>query len=607
MAKLRSEVASEDRWDVESMYPNMESWEKEFSSLFPNPNAVKFPAIDKLKGTLGQGADKVKEGLDLVFGIQRRLVKLYTYAHLKHDEDIADEKPKQAYNRILTCYHQFGEEISWFQPELLSLPEQTLKQYLNSPVLKDYRFHIEKIFRLKPHTLSADNELLMAIAGQAMQTPHKAFSAINDADLKFGSVLDSKQKPREITHALYGLYVRDQDRQLRERAFKQYHGKFSEYSNTLCELLYGQIQTHQANAKARQYPSCLDAALYPKNIDTSVYHALIKAVDEEIHVLHKYTALRKKILDLDTLHLYDLYVPLTKDVDIKMPYKEAEQIVIDSVAPLGTEYQNLLKKGFQQDRWVDRYENTNKRSGAYSSGCFDSHPYILMNYKDILRDVFTLAHEAGHSMHSLLSHKNQIYHYSDYPIFLAEVASTFNEDLLMRLMLKQCTNKEERIFLINQKIEDIRGTLFRQTMFAEFELWIHQQVEQGIPLTPKMLSAHYRQLNVKYYGPALTLDSEGDIEWARIPHFYYNFYVFQYATGISAALALSDRVTSGGAKEQQEYLSFLKAGSSKYPIDILQMAGVDMRSPAPIKSAIRTFDKLVDQLAEEMDVSLATK
>lgn len=600
MAKLRNEVPHDDRWDVEAIYPNLQAWEESFKSLSPSSTQPRWPELAALKGSLDQGPDKVKIALDVLFKIQRLLVKLYTYAHLKHDEDIAEDSYKKAYNRITTCYHEFSEESAWFQPELLSLPDHLIAAYLDSDLLAEYRFYIEKIIRIKKHTLSPDNERLMAIAAQAMQTPHKAFSAINDADFKFGTVLNSNNEEKEITHASYGIYIREQDRVLRERVFKQYYGKYAQYENTMCELLYGQVQIHQANAKARQYSSCLDAALFPKNIDTSVYHSLIQAVNEEIHVLHDYTALRKTMLKLDSLHLYDLHVPLTSDVDIKMPYKEAEDLVIESVSPLGKEYQNLLYKGFKEKRWVDRYENKNKRSGAYSSGCFDSSPYILMNYKDLLRDVFTLAHEAGHSMHSLLSHTNQPYQYSDYPIFLAEVASTFNEDLLIRLLLERCSNKAERIFLLNQKIEDIRGTLFRQTMFAEFELWIHQQVEQGVPLTPSSLKEEYQKFNAKYYGNALTLDTIGDIEWARIPHFYYNFYVFQYATGISAALALADRVVNGGNQEREEYLSFLKAGSSHYPIETLQLAGVDMRSPEPVKSAIRTFGKLVNQLKEEL-------
>lgn len=595
--KIREEVPLKDRWNVEALYPNQEAWEKALKALTPHSQQSPYwPEIQSFRGALDQGPEKVKGALDLLMKIDRELSKLYTYAHLRHDEDIVAPKFKEIYERIITLAHAFSQETAWFQPELLSLPETILTGYLSSPLLADYHFHLEKMIRMKKHTLSPDNETLLAFAGQALQTSHKAFSAINDADFKFGAVTDSQGETRPLSHATYGIYIRDQDRLLRENAFKHYHQQYESYENTLCELLTGQLQNHFFQARARHFPSCLDAALFPKNIETSVYHALIQAVHERLDVLHRYMGLRKRILNVDELHLYDTYVPLTSAVDIRMPYEEAENIVIESVAPLGSEYQKLLKKGFQEQRWVDRYENQNKRSGAYSSGCYDSAPYILMNYKTLLRDVFTLAHEAGHSMHSLYSRRTQPYQYSDYPIFLAEVASTFNEDLLTRLLISRCQDPQEKIFLLNQKIEDIRGTLFRQTMFAEFELLIHQLVEKGTPLTPQLLKEEYRQLNQRYFGPHTIIDQEIEIEWARIPHFYYNFYVFQYATGISAALALADKVVNGTEKDREAYLAFLKGGSSQYPIEMLKMAGIDMTSPAPVKAAIQTFDQLLTEL-----------
>lgn len=595
--KNREEVPLENRWNVEALYPNQAAWEQAFKTFVPQPQATPhWPALQAYQGTFGQDAKKVREALDLSMQIDRELTKLYTYAHLRHDEDIANPEYKKSYEQITTLAHAFAQESSWFQPELMALSDTVLNEYLASPLLADYRFYLEKMIRMKKHTLSPDNEKLLALAGQALQTSHKAFSAINDADFKFEPVLDSHGISKPLTHGSYGIYIRDQDRALRERAFKNYHHQYGAYENTLCELLTGQMQNHLFQAKSRHFSSCLDAALFPKNIDTSVYHALIQAVHDRLDVLHRYMNLRKSILNLDELHLYDVYVPLTSAVDIKMSYPEAEDIVIESVAPLGIEYQNFLKKGFKEQRWVDRHENKNKRSGAYSSGCFDSMPYILMNYKDLLRDVFTLAHEAGHSMHSLYSRKTQPYQYSDYPIFLAEVASTFNEDLLTRLLINRCRDPQEKIFLINQKIEDIRGTLFRQTMFAEFELLIHQHVEQGTPLTPQLLKEEYRKLNQLYFGPATVIDQEIEIEWARIPHFYYNFYVYQYATGISAALALADKVVKGKDQDRAAYLNFLKAGSSKYPIETLKLAGIDMTSPAPVKAAIQTFDNLLTEL-----------
>lgn len=595
VVKSRQNVPLEDRWDVEALYPTPQAWEQDFHSFVPQQPPF-WPSIASYQNTLHTGPEKVKETLDQLMEVDRHLSKLYTYAHLKHDEDIAEPMYKNMYEKISMVAHAFMQETAWFQPELMSLNDETLQNYLKNPLLSLYHFYLEKLVRLKAHTLSAESEQLMAFAGQALQTAHKAFSAINDADFKFGTILDDKGQEHPLSHALYGLYIRDQNRELRETAFKQYHKKYSAYENTLAELLSGQVQSHVFNARARHYGSSLEAALHPKNIDPSVYHALIQAVTDKIHVLHRYMKLRKDILNVDQLHLYDVYVPLTKDTDIMLPYQEAEDLVIESVSPLGSEYQNLLRKGFKTDRWVDRYENKNKRSGAYSSGCYDSHPYILMNYKNLLRDTFTLAHEAGHSMHSLYSRKTQPYVYSDYPIFLAEVASTFNEDLLTRHLLNTRQDPKERIFLLNQKIEDIRGTLFRQTMFAEFELLIHQRAEAGIPLTPLLLKEEYRKLNYKYFGESTLIDQEIEIEWARIPHFYYNFYVFQYATGISAALALADRVVKGGDQERNDYLNFLKGGSSRYPIDMLKLAGVDMSSPEPVKAAIQKFEELLTEL-----------
>lgn len=596
MVKDRSEVALSDRWNVESLFANFEAWERDFEATSRGNQKPHWPELAAYKGKLSESTATMKSALELLFSLDRALSTLYTYAHLRHDEEITNDQYKVAYNKALALGQDFHQEIAWFEPEILAIPDSTMKQFLDSPDLKDYRFYLEKTIRVKPHVLSADKEELLALAGQALQTSHKAFSAISDADFKFGTVLDSQGKSQELTHGLYGLYIRDQDRTLRKNAFLQFHGVFAKYENTLCELINGQVQAHLFQMRSRQYSSCLQAALFPKNIDTAVYHALIQAVNEELPALHKYVDLRKKLPGVDKLHLYDMYVPLSADVDIRMPYIEAENIVIESVSPLGHEYQNALRKGFKEQRWVDRYENRNKRSGAYSSGCYDSMPYILMNYKDVLKDVLTLAHEAGHSMHSLLSRTHQPYQYGDYPIFLAEVASTFNEELLMRLLMERLKSKEEKVFLLTQKIEDIRGTLFRQTMFAEFELWIHEMAEKNIPLTPKLLKEEYRKLNAKYLGPDLVIDEEAEIEWARIPHFYYNFYVYQYATGISAALALSERVLKGGNAERDAYLSFLKAGSSKYPIEILQMAGVDMRSPQPVKAAIQKFSHLVEQL-----------
>ncbi len=601
MLKERAVVDPIDCWNVEMLYPNAEEWERAFNNAFGSTSGTRWPALAAYKGRLGESAELLKAALDQLMAIDRQLSKLYTYAHLRHDEDIVNDVFKSAHASITNILHEFSQEAAWFDPELLSLSDQRIAQYLEDPVLADYRFHIEKIVRLKKHTLTPDKEELMALAGPALQSAHKAFSSMNDADFVFGSVLNGAGEEKSLTHGLYSLYMRDQDRVLRKNAFTAYHQKYIDFENTMCELITGLVQKHRFNARGRNYQTCLDAALFAHNIDGSVYHALIEAVHAGISSLHSYAALRKKVLGVETLHLYDMYVPLIKQMEVNIPYKEAEELIIASVAPLGESYRNALQKGLQEQRWVDRYENKNKRSGAYSSGCFDSCPYILMNYKGLLKDAFTLAHEAGHSMHSLLTRSHQPYQYADYSIFVAEVASTFNEELLMQLLLERAKTKEEKIYLINQKVEDIRTTLFRQTMFAEFELRLHALVEKGTPLTPRLLKEEYRQLNAFYFGSEVCIDHEAEIEWARIPHFYYNFYVYQYATGISASLALAERVRQGGDAEREAYLSFLKGGSTKYPIEMLKMAGVDMRSPEPVKKAIAQFAQLVGELERLLD------
>jgi len=596
MTIKRKEVAHSDTWNVEALYPTHKAWEQDFKTICKTKKPPFFPAIKRLQGTVGSSAKQLKAALDLFFETERKLRKLHTYAHLRHDEDIAEEANKKAYDQISSLYHAFAQESSWLQPEILAINPATLKKYVKDAKLKEYDFFLEQVVRLKPHTLDEKEEKLLALADQALDAPYRAFSAISDADFKFGDILDKNGKKLPLTHATFGLYLRSQDRTLRKNAFSTLLEKYHSYENSLTELTSGQMQKHLFHARARNYDSCLDAALFPKNVDPEVYHSLIAAVHENIGALHKYMKLRKKVLGLKEMHLYDAYVPLVDSFDMKFSYKEGEELVIDSVAPLGSDYQQALKSGLKTGRWVDRYENLNKRSGAYSSGCYDSMPYILMNYKGILRDVFTLAHEAGHSMHSLLSRKTQPYHYSDYTIFVAEVASTFNEELLMTKLLQKAKTKKEKAFLINEKLEDIRGTLFRQTMFAEFELFMHSQVEKREPITPALLKKEYERLNRFYFGKEMTIDPLIESEWSRIPHFYYGFYVYQYATGISAALALSSRVLSGGKKERQDYLNFLQAGSSDYPIELLKKAGVDMRTKEPVTKAIQKFSALTDEL-----------
>ncbi len=594
----RSEIAKQYQWNVEALYPSWEAWKQDLDLYGRESSSPHWPEIAAYRTTWMQSPESLKELIKLCCQIDRNLSKLYTYAHLRHDEDVAEDEAKKAHSRIVTLLYAFRQESAWIEPEMLQLPEEELETLVRSSVLKEYEFYLDRIVRMKKHTLAASEEELLAMAGKALETASQAFGALNNADLKFPPVADGKGNIKELTHGKYLLYLRDKDRTLREGAFKNLHRTFTSYENTLCELLSGQVQRHLLERSARKYSSCLEAALFPNQIDVKVYSSLIQAVRAHLPALHRYMHLRKEAMGLDKLHLFDLHVPLVRQVEMGMSYEEATKVLIESVAILGEDYQRSLNQGLTQDRWVDRYENARKRSGAYSSGCYDSMPYILMNYHGTFNDVMTLTHEAGHSMHSLLSRRNQPYHYSQYSIFVAEVASTFHEELLLRHLLTQVKSKEQKAFLINQKLDDMRSTLIRQTMFAEFELKLHEWAEQGIPMTPTLLKQEYRKLNEEYFGPDVDVDEEADIEWARIPHFYYNFYVYQYATGISAAHALVDKVTTGGETARDAYLAFLSAGSSKYPIDVLKLAGVDMRTPEPVEAAMRHFNALVTELGE---------
>ncbi|MCB1181074.1 MAG: oligoendopeptidase F [Chlamydiia bacterium] len=593
---VRSLIQPEDKWNIETLFPSLSAWDAAFSQVTESVISPFWPKLLSYKGRLHEGILVLKEILEHLICVNRDLEKLYTYAHLRHDEEITINDHKRAFERISSLIHAFSQETAWFEPEVLSLQEDILQGYLDSEILAPYRFYLEKIVHLKSHTLTGDKEELIARVGKSLATPAKTFSALNNADLNLGTVTDSTGKIHPLSHGLYQVYLRSPDRTLRENAFKQMHNTFASFENTLSELINGQVEAHLFSAKTRKYTSCLEAALFPKNIPLAVYKSLIDAVRYGLPALHRYIELRKQALGVEKLHLYDMYAPIVSEVEMKMEYNQGEDLVIESVAPLGEEYQALLCKGLKEQRWVDRYENKHKRSGAYSSGCFDSYPYILMNYRGTLRDVFTLAHEAGHSMHSLLSILTQPFHYSHYPIFVAEVASTFNEELLMHLILKNISNSQEKTFLINEKIEDIRATLFRQTMFAEFELKIHVFAEEGIPITPQLLKEEYYKINEDYFGKNAVIDEEISVEWARIPHFYYNFYVYQYATGISASLSLAEKVLKGNETARAAYLNFLKSGGSRYPIDLLKIAGVDMTSREPVEAAIRHFDGLVTEL-----------
>ncbi|MBS0615999.1 MAG: oligoendopeptidase F [Verrucomicrobia bacterium] len=584
--KTRTEISLDDKWNVEALYPSIDSWEKDF-------NQSKWQNLGTFRGRLAENPAVMAEFLKDYFQIEQGLSKLFTYAHLRHDEDVAEETPRQAFMRALKQLHLFREEMAWVEPEILQMPQEKISMFLAAKELAPYRVHLEKILRLKPHTLSPAEEELVASAGMALGASQRAFGAFNNADIKFPAALDAQGNKHDVTHGTYLSLIRNPDRTLRKNAFESLSRTFASYENTLCELIHGQIQSHLFNAKAHKFSSCLEAALFPFNIDPAVYKNLIKTVRDNLTAVHRYMEVRKTAMGLSELHMYDLHVPIVQDVDFSVDYTEAEKYVIAGVAPLGKEYQQRLESGLKRDRWVDRFENARKRSGAYSSGCYGSMPYILMNYHGKFHDMMTLSHEAGHSMHSLLSWSTQPYHYADYPIFVAEVASTFHEEMLLRHLMSEVKDPKMKAFLINQQIEDMRNTFFRQTMFAEFELKVHSLVEQGVALTPGLLKQEYHKLNQDYFGPHVVIDSEIDIEWARIPHFYYNFYVYQYATGIAAAHALVDIVEKEGPKN---YLAFLSSGGSAFPLDLLRKAGVDMTKSSAITTLIGKFRELAENL-----------
>lgn len=602
MAKERTEIADEYKWNVASLFPTLEAWEQGYKALAKEKvQGKRFPEIHRFQGEMQEGPAQLAELLKAAFELERSIVKLYTYAHLRHDEDVVHDTHKNAYDRISLLYYEYDNETSWIQPELLQLDDATFQKYLKAPELKGYHVYLEKVYALKPHTLTSDKEALLSLAGKALETPQKAFSLLNDADLKFPQIETEKGEKKDLSYGSYLLYMQSKDRTLRKNAFVELHKQYEKFENTICELISGQVQKYHFLAKARNYPSDLHAALTPHQIDTDVYHNLINTVRENIGCLHRYVKLRKKLLGVDQLHCHDLHVSLVPEFEKKYTFEEAKAAILESVSVMGPEYQAALERGLGKERWVDLYENERKRSGAYSSGCYDSVPFILMNFHGTLRDVMTLSHEAGHSMHSYLSNKGQPYQYSHYPIFLAEIASTFHEDLLFRHLIKGASSHQEKCYFLNQKIDDIRATLFRQTQFAEFELKLHVLVEQRIPLTPTTLKEAYRQINIDYYGPDLTADPEIDVEFLRIPHFYYNFYVYQYATGISAASALVERVLDEGDTARDAYAKFLSSGSSKYPLELLQEAGVNMHNKEPVEKLLRRFDGFVTELEKEMN------
>ncbi|MCH9620675.1 MAG: Oligoendopeptidase F, plasmid [Chlamydiia bacterium] len=593
----RAEVKEETKWDLTSFF-NRNEWEEKLESLLSEANNG-FTKIKPVEFSKETTAQELRETLTSFFDYMRNLEMIYVYAHLKHDEDISATPNKEAYEKARSLYHQFQSASSWIEPSILQIDPAYFEELLADKELSTYRFYLTQLRDQKEHILGSEHERIMSLAARMQGTASGAFSSLANADLDFGMIEDKEGKKHHLTQGSYGKFMKSKDRILRANAFNKLHKTFLTFENTIAELIHGQVQNHLFNAKVRSYKSCVEAALKPHHIPTSVYHNLLDTISNNLEPLHRYISLRKERLGLEAIHSYDMYAPLIETSDKKYTFDEACDIVIESVAPLGEEYQAILRKGLKEDHWVDIYENKGKRSGAYSSGCYDSHPYILMNFQGTLNDVLTLSHEAGHSMNTYLSNQKQSYHDAGYTIFVAEVASTFNEQLTYEYLYNRAETKEERIFLLCQQIGAIRATFFRQAQFAEFELKIHEMAENHVPLTPDMMKKVYGELNQKYYGPDFAGTEEASGEYLRIPHFYYNFYVYQYSTGIAAALTLVEKVKEGNLIP---YLDFLAAGGSDYSIEILKRAGADMSSVEPIEKTLNVFSNLLEKLEKEFEI-----
>ena len=580
-------------WALTDLFPTDDAWRAELSRV-----RGLLPALAAYQGRLGESAATLLAFLRLGDELSRALDALGNYARRKNDEDTR----VPAYQEMSAQYMNLAVEVnrtSAFEtPEILAIPDETLDAfYAAEPGLEHYRLALTRIRRERPHILSAECEALLAAAGQMSQAPDDIFSFLNDADLTFPDAADSAGKTHPVTHATFIPLLHDPDRVLRKSAFQSLYSVYGQFRNTFAAVLSAQMKQLQFFADARHYDSALEAALSGNEVPTGIYRSLIDAVRQGLPAMHRYVSLRKRLLGVDELHFYDLYTPIVADQDISVDYEQAKQTALAALAPMGEDYLALLREGFSS-RWIDVYPGPGKRSGAYSAGPYGAHPYVLLNYTDKLDDMFTLVHEMGHALHSYLSNANQSVTYANYTIFVAEVASTCNESLLMQHLLRTTDDKRRRAYLINYFLEQFRATLYRQTMFAEFELWCSEQTQKGEALTAEALSNKYLALNRDYYGPDIVLDDEIALEWARIPHFYYDFYVYQYATGFSAAIALSQRILREGRPAVDDYLGFLKGGCSADPISLLRGAGVDMATPAPTTDALRLFDELVSELEE---------
>lgn len=586
----REEIQTEYKWQVEDIYANEELWQDDFKKVKDD-----LPDMVDYKGTLAQSAEKLAACLKLRDEINIICGKLFAYARLHRDENSANAKYQALVGKTEGLLAEAGAATAFIEPEILAMSEDTLSAFRNEPSLTDYNFYFDNLARQKEHILSPAEEEILSLSAEVTQASENIFNMLAHADIKFPELTGEDGKTITLSEGRYRSLIMSSDRRVRKDAFTGLFGTYNDFHNTFAATLAGNVKKSIFYARIRKYNSTLESALSEGNIPLTVYTSLIDTVNKNLAPLHRYVTLKKKALQLDSIHMYDLYTPLAKEVNFDIAYADGQKLVRDALAPLGPEYANILNKGLVSG-WIDVYENKGKQTGAYSWGVYSVHPFVLLNYNDRLEDVSTLAHEMGHAIHSHYSQANQPFSKSQYTIFTAEVASTTNEILLNDYLLKNTTDKQKKLYLINQYLEMVRATVYRQTMFAEFEKDIYDKAESGETLTADLLDQMWHELNTKYYGTDIVVDKEIDIEWARIPHFYWNFYVYQYVTGYAAATTLADKMLHEGAGAQERYIGFLKSGGSDYPINILKNAGVDMSTPQPVELTLNKFSYMLDEL-----------
>ena len=586
----RSEVKEADTWNVKDMYATTEAWENELKVITG--------IVDKIasyEGNVTATAENLLTVLEHLASAGEKIEKAFNYAERLFDEDQTNTTHQAMSAKVYSLYAAMGSKTAFADPEIIAATDETLEAfYKELPALELYRKQIAEIRRMKEHCLSAEMEKLLAMTAEMSQTPADTFSILNNADLVFPEIEDESGEKVRITHGRYGQFLQSADRRVRKDAFENLYQTYKQFLNTSASLYCGNVKQQVFHAKARKYVSSLECAVDANNVSSSVYHNLIDTVNKNLDKMHQYVSLRKKCLGVGELHMYDIYTPMIADVAKKISFEEAKETVLKALAPLGEDYVNKVKEGFE-NRWIDVYENQGKRSGAYSAGAYGCHPYVLLNYNGTLDDMFTLAHEMGHAMHTYYSNANQPYIYAGYKIFVAEVASTCNEAILMQYMLKNTDDEKKKRYLLNHFFEQFKGTLYRQTMFAEFEMEAHAKAEHGEVLSAESLCAMYKKLNEKYFGPDMVIDDEIALEWARIPHFYTPFYVYQYATGYSAAIAISTKILAGDEQVIAGYRKFLSGGSSMHPIELLKLCGIDMTRPDVVQEALDVFGELLKQ------------